>query len=366
MDVETDKLEPDAIADTDLDAVISKALDGQAADDAPVVDDAPSDGRVRDATGRFVSREPDKGGTDAPVADSVPEKTADAPAVQPEATADGPKWTDGHFAGWKPEQRERFNALPPDVQELVMARQAENQAFYQRKLAEESEFRRQAEPVYKAAQEVEPYARSIGTTPDVLMRNLAAIDQSLRYAPYAKKVEIVGEIAKFAGVPFAQPEVDPYADPLQPNGQAYPIVHDLQTQVQQLQAQLQTYQHQHQSLTQQRVTSEIEAFASTKAADGSPQYPYFEVVKASMGQLLADGKANTLAEAYQLATKPLEDRIAADLAAKQRAAQAKQAEAVARAKKAAPVRASGVAPGGQTKGGGLDNVLNSALAAHGL
>jgi len=353
----------DTIEETSLDDVISKALDGQAADDAP--SQAP-DGRVRDANGRFVSRETTEGGTDAPVAEAVPEKTAEAPADATSTPADAPKWTDGHFAGWKPEQRERFNALPPDVQELVMARQAESQAYFQRKLAEEGDFRKQAEPLYKAAQEIEPFARSIGFQPHELMRNYAAIDQQLRYAPYAQKVKLLGEIAQSYGIPFAQPEVDPYADPLQPNGQAYPIVHDLQTQVQQLQAQLQTYQHQHQSLTQQRVTSEIEAFASTKAADGSPQYPYFEVVKASMGQLLADGKANTLAEAYQLATKPLEDRIAADLAAKQKAAQQKQAEIVARAKKAAPVRASGVAPGGQTKGGGLDNVLNSALAAHGL
>lgn len=362
MDAEN---EADKVDDVSLDDVISKALDSQAAEPAPA-DDAPSDGRVRDATGRFVSRETTEGGPDAPAAEVAPEKTATEPGVTPEAKVDGPKWTDGHFAGWKPEQRERFNALPPDVQELVMARQTENQAFYQRKLAEEGEFRKQAEPLYKAAQEVEPFAKSIGVTPGELMRNYAAIDQQLRYAPYAQKVKLLGEIAQSYGIPFAQPEPDPYADPLQPNGQAYPVIHDLQSQIRQLQAQVQTYQQQHTSLSQQQVTSQIEDFASAKGADGTPLYPHFDVVKASMGQLLAAGQASTLQEAYQLAAKPLEDRISAALEARTKAAQQKQAEAVARAKKAAPVRSSGMSPGGTTKGGGLDAILNQALSSRGL
>jgi hypothetical protein len=359
------ELETEQVDDVSLDDVISKALDSQAAEPAPV-DDAPSDGRVRDATGRFVSRETTEGGPDAPAAEVAPEKTATEPGVQPETKVDGPKWTDGHFAGWKPEQRERFNALPPDVQELVMARQTENQAFFQRKLAEEGEFRKQAEPLYKAAQEVEPFARSIGETPGELMRKYAAIDQQLRYAPYAEKVKLLGEIAQSYGIPFAQPEPDPYADPLQPTGQAYPVIHDLQSKVRQLEAQVQTYQQQHTSLSQQQVASQIEAFAAATNADGTPSYPHFDVVKASMGQLMASGQASTLQEAYQLAAKPLEDRIAAGVEQRAKAAQAKQAEAVARAKKAAPVRSSGMSPGGTTKGGGLDAMLNQALASHGL
>lgn len=362
MDAET---ETDKVDDVSLDDVISKALDSQAAEPAPV-DDAPSDGRVRDATGRFVSRETTEGGPDAPAAEVAPEKTATEPGVQPETKVDGPKWTDGHFAGWKPEQRERFNALPPDVQEFVMGRQAESQAFYDRKLAETTDWKKNAEPVMQAVQEVEPFARSIGTTPGDLLKSYAAIDYQLRYAKYTDKVQLFGQIAREYGIPFAQPEPDPYADPLQPTGQAYPVIHDLQSKVRQLEAQVQTYQQQHTSLSQQQVASQIEAFAAATNADGTPSYPHFDVVKASMGQMLASGQASTLQEAYQLAAKPLEDRIAAGVEQRAKAAQAKQAEAVARAKKAAPVRSSGMSPGGTTKGGGLDAMLNQALASHGL
>lgn len=356
--------ETDKIDETSLDDVISKALDGQAADDAPP--DAPTEGRARDANGRFVSKGEDEGGIDAPVAEPDPEKTAVEPEAQTEAKAATPKWTDGHFAGWKPDQRERFNALPPDVQEFVMARQAESQAFYDRKLAEINDWKKSAEPTMAAVQEVEPFARSIGTTPGDLLKSYAAIDYNLRYAPYAEKVKLFGQIAKEYGIPFAQPEPDPYADPMQPNGQAYPVIHDLQSQVRQLQAQLQQYQQFNESLSQQRVNSQIEAFAAEQNADGTPKYPYFETVKAAMGQLLSGGKASTLLEAYQLAVKPLEDRIQAELTARQKQAAEKQAQAVARAKKAAPIRSAGVTSGGQTKGGGLDAMLNQALSAHGL
>lgn len=359
-EIQTDTTEK--IEEASLDDVISKALDGQAAEDAPL---EVSDGRARDASGRFVSRETE-GGTDAPVTEPKPEEEATKPEVQPEAQAQAPKWTDGHFAGWKPDQRERFNALPPDVQEFVMARQAESQAFYDRKLAESTDWKKNAEPVMAAVQEVEPFARSIGTTPGDLLKSYAAIDYQLRYASYQDKVQLFGQIAKEYGIPFAQPETDPYADPLQPNGQAYPVIHDLQSQIRQLTAQVQQYQTQHQSLTQQQLTSQIESFKTATDANGQALYPHFDVVRPAMGQLLAEGKASSLEDAYKQAVKPLEDRIQAELAARQKAAQAKQAEAVARAKKASPVRTSGIHPGGQTKSGGLDAMLNQALAAHGL
>lgn len=356
-----------------LDSVIEKSLEGYgdepAAEAAPAVDDdtpAPRDDN-RDEKGRFKSKQAAEGGIDAPA--------AEAPAVdgQPPVGAtpaleapQAPKWTDGHFTGWKPEQREKFAALPPDVQALVMERQAEQQAFFQRKLAEEGEFKKTAEPLYKAAQEVEQFARSIGSTPADLMKSYAAIDYNLRYAPYAEKVQLFAKIAQEYGIPFAQPEADPYADPLQPNGQAYPVVHDLQSQVRRLEAQLQTYQQQAQASTQQQLSSTIEGFSKATNADGTPKYPWFDTVRPAMGRLMADGEAQTLEEAYAKAVKPIEDRLAAEVAARQKAAAEKQAQELARAKKAAPVRTTASAPNGRATGGGLDAVLNQALAQHGI
>lgn len=351
---------PEAAAGVSLDDVISKALDSHEADDAPP---AKTDS-TRDELGRFKSSKPAaEGGNDAPVADAPVIETADAAKAQPVTAApQAPAWTDGHFAGWKPEQRDKFKALPPDVQQLVMDRQAENQAFYQRKISETDTFRQAAEPLVQAAQRIEPFARSIGVKPDELLTNYAAIDYQLRYAPYTEKVKLLGQIAEQYGVPFAPPETDPYADPLQPNGQAYPVIHDLQSQVLKLKTELNQYQQQSQQAVDSRIASEIDAFTKATNPDGSPKHPFFETVRQAMGDLISAGKAQSLDAAYQLAAKPILDRIAAEAQARQKAADDAQAAALARAKKAAPVRTSGTSPNGKTRGGGLDAVLDQALA----
>lgn len=356
-----------------LDSVIEESLKGYGEDApveaAPAVEDDTPAPRAdnRDEKGRFKSTQAAEGGIDAPA--------AEAPAVEGQPPVDAtpapeapqaPKWTDGHFTGWKPEQREAFSKLPPDVQQLVMDRQQETRAFFDRKLAEEGDYRKQTEPLYKAAQELEPFIRSIGSTPGDLLKSYAAIDYNLRYAPYNEKVQLFSQIAKEYGIPFAPPEPDPYADPLQPNGQAYPVVHDLQSQVRRLEAQLQTYQQQAQASTQQQLSSTIEGFSKATNADGTPKYPWFDTVRPAMGQLMAAGQAQTLEEAYAAAVKPIEDRLAAEVAARQKAAAEKQAQELARAKKAAPVRTTASAPNGRATGGGLDAVLNQALAQHGI
>lgn len=355
--------------DTTIDAVLDKALANYDDSPAPVETDKPDTSETparadgRDDKGRFAPKapKPEVGGEVLAAAEPPAQETAATETAKP-----APQWTDGHFTGWKPEQRERFAALPPEVQQLVMDRQTETSAFFQRKLSETTDQFKAAEPLLKAAQDVEPFARSIGTTPHDLVRNYAAIDYNLRYAPYAEKVKLLGQIAQSYGIPFAQPEIDQFADPLQPNGQAYPVIHDLRSQVQKLQSELAGYKQQTTAYQDAQLHSRIDAFAKATNADGSPKYPFFDVVRPAMGQLISSGKAASMEDAYALAAKPLEQRLAAEAAAKQAAAQEAQAAVVARAKKAAPVRSSGAQPNGKTKGTSLDDILNQSLAQHGM
>jgi hypothetical protein len=363
----------DITDETGIDAVLDKALSNfdapaEAAETSSEADEVTARDDGRDDKGRFAPKDPkpDEGGDVLAAADdgaTVPAETEEAQSAPPAAQ---PAWTDGHFTGWKPEQREAFAKLPADVQKLVMDRQTETTAFYQRKLTEEGEAKKQLEPLHRAIQEAAPILRSIGKPPGELIKSYAAIEHTLAYGTYADKIKLFGEIANTYGVPFAPPEPDPFADPLQPQGQAYPVVHDLQSQVRQLQSQLQSYQQQQEQRATEQVTSTIQAFATSTNTDGSPKYPFYEVVRPAMGQLLAEGKAQTLEDAYALATKPLQDRLQAEVTAKQRAAQDAQAQAVARAKKAAPVRSSGVTANGKTKSASLDSILDGALSSAGM
>ena len=362
-DTETDE--------TGIDAVIDKALanfDAPAPDtDTDEAPEAPARDDGRDDKGRFAKKSSgDEGGVLA-AAETPAREPAETVEAQPAPVAPAvPTWTDGHFTGWKPEQREAFAKLPADAQKLVMDRQSETQAFYSRKLAEESEAKKQLEPILEATREVAPILRSIGKAPGELLKSYANIEATLAFGTYADKLKLFGTIAQTYGIPFAAPEPDPYAEPLAPQGQAYPVVHDLRSQVNHLQSQLRHYQEQHEQAQQVQVQSTIQGFASAKAADGSPMYPYFDVVRGAMGQLMADGKAQSLEDAYKQAVAPIEQRLAAELAAKQQAAAAAQAQAVAKAKKAAPIRASGVTATGRTKGASLDDVLSSALTQAGM
>jgi hypothetical protein len=360
--------------DTSIDAVLDKALanfDGPAEPVTETPDEAPEatardDGR--DDKGRFVPKDPKpvEGGDVLAAADDgakAPVETVEAQSAPPAAQ---PAWTDGHFTGWKPEQREAFAKLPADVQKLVMDRQSETTAFYQRKLAEAGDAQKQLEPILEATREVAPTLRSIGKSPGELIKSYANIEATLAYGTYADKLKLFGTIAQTYGIPFAPPEPDPFADPLQPQGQAYPVVHDLQSQIRHLESQLQSYQQQQELRATEQVHSTLAAFSSATNPDGSPKYPFYEVVKPAMGQLLADGKATTLEDAYAKATEPLQQKLQAELTARQRQAQEAQAQAIARAKKAAPVRSSGVTANGKTKSASLDSILDGALSSAGL
>lgn len=368
MDVTDDKdVETVENSDSKLDAIISKALDGGLDEpaEAPVVTETAAE---RDERGRFKSKPSDEGGVDAPAATPPVTETAPTAEAKPAELAphQAPAWTDGHFAGWKPEQRERFAALPPDVQQLVMDRQAENQAFYDRKLSEETQFRKSVEPLTQAVRQVEPFARQIGTTPDQLLVNYANVEHTLTFGTFAEKTQLLAKIAKTYNIPFAQPEPDPYADPLQPNGQAYPIMHDMQSELARLKAELQAERAQRESVTEAQLASQVQAFATATNADGTPKYPFFETVRASMGPVLANGQARTLEEAYALAVKPIQERLDREIAARAKQAAETQAQVVARAKKAAPIRTSGDVPNGKTKGLSLDAILDQTLSQAGF
>jgi hypothetical protein len=245
-----------------------------------------------------------------------------------------------------------------------MERQTEQQAFFQRKLAEEGDFRKQAEPLYQAAQKISDFASSIGKTPDELLLGYAGIDHALRYAPYAEKVQLFQKLAQDYGIPFAQPEPDPYADPLQPTGQAYPVVHDLRSQLEQERARAQQLEQRYNATIQQQLSTQVEAFAGEKAPDGSPKHPFFEAVKPAMGQLLSSGQAKSLHEAYALASKPLQDQLESAIAARTRAAQEQQQKIVAQAKKAAPIRSTGATVNGRsTAKADLDSLLTDAIGS---
>ena len=340
----------------ELDSIIDAAI---GSDDAPADEQIASEGRPRDENGRFKAKEEI---TDSAEGGEQPVAEAGQEGVAPPEPAAAPQWTDGHFVGWTPEQRQHFQTLSPEHQQFMMDRVQGTQAHFQRQNAELNEYKAKTERLAKVASDVAEYAQGIGTTPDELLASYAQADYQLRYLPYEEKIKFFAGLAKHYGIPYAMPEIDDYADPAQPGGQAYPIVHDLQRTVNQLQSKLSVYEQRQSQNEAQAAQSYLQTFASTKNDDGSPKYPLFEMVRPAMYQLMKTNQEMSVEDAYKHAVAPIEGYFAKAQTSQQKA----QRQAIEKAKKAAPVRSSGIAPGGSTKSGNLDDIINGALASSGM
>jgi hypothetical protein len=349
-DDSADGVAPAKAADATLDDVISKALDGADGDD-------PAGDRARDDKGRFAPKESDAAA--APV-DGTSDATVSV-STEPAQNAQPDPTSEGHFRGWSPEQREVFGKLPPEAQKLALDVVKGRDQFYGERISEYDYALKGVTPLVNAVQPHLERIHAVTPDPSAYVAHVLDVDRKLRFAPYAEKVNLLGQLAQSIGVPFAAPQADPFNDPVTPGGEAYPVIHDLQTQVSQLQLQLQGYQRQNETAQQQQLTTTIQAFQSQANADGSPKHPLFEQVRGAMGQLLRDNRAHSMEEAYELASRPIQAAISAQVEAQRKTAEAAQKAALEKAKKARPIRTSGVAPGGRTKEAGLDSILNSAF-----
>ena len=341
----------DAPIETDATAVAAET-----AQDAPALeaDDAPNDGRARDERGRFAPK------TDSPPP-TAPDATPDAAIVaSTDATAD-PKpveaektaWTDGHFRGWAPEKRAAFEKLPPEAQAVTMEIAKDLQAEFTRKTQETADWKRKVEPVLSTLSKEQDLWADQGLNPLQAFQNYANIERTLKFGNFADKIGLVQQICDVYGIPFqAQQAADPYQAAL----------HDQNAAVARERANSERLQRQLQSFETQEISRTIEQFSSAKNPDGTPAHPHFETVKPAMSALLTSGRAQTLDEAYAIASKPIMDLIEAKAAEARRSVEKSQIEAVEKAKRAAPVRSSNNAmPAGKTKASGVDAIIAASL-----
>lgn len=342
-----------------LDDIIDSALGADEAAPAEA-----GEGRARDEKGRFAPKTSD-------VAEALqPEPSKAAPPVestepkpqtaQPDATSEG------QFRGWKPEERDAFGKLPPEAQKVVLDVVKGRDAFYSQRLTELDQAVKATTPMVTAVQPHMPRIRALGATPDQYVAHVLDMDHRLQFAPYQEKLELFTQLAQNIGIPFVPPTPDPFADPMQPGSETYPVIHDLRTKVSTLEAQLNQYRASSEATQQQQTVSLVSSFASETNPDGTPKRPHFDLVRHTMGQLLAAGRANTLEDAYAMAAKPIEDELAKRTAHLAKQAESARLQAIEKAKRVRPVKTSGAMPNGRTSRSGLDAILSESLDRAGI
>jgi hypothetical protein len=296
MDQGQDTTTPASSSD-DLRATLVAALEAPETSQAatneatPTPEAPPTDGRPRDELGRFkrVEASPEAPTDDTPLSrtegpeEDKPEQEVEEPPVKPVTALRAPQ-------SWGASAKAKFADLPPEIQQEVHKRERDFNTGLQRN-AELAQFGR------SLAEVINPYQAMLaaeGADPVTVVSDMMRTAYLLRTAPPQQKAQLFRQVAQQFGVDLnSLTTEEPYVDPQ---------IAALQTRQQQLEQYLQQQALQAQQAAQatqaqetNRLTSEIEDFAS------DPAHPHFEEVRADMAALLKAGRAQGLADAYEMA-----------------------------------------------------------------
>lgn len=251
---------------------------------APSEPTTESDGRARDESGRFV-KAAETPAPDAPKdAGTQATEAQAAPADQQQPVAPTTTTDDRPPVGLSAAIKGQWEKLPPEIRSEFIKRESD----FHRGIDQY----RQGHAMSQAWQQaVQPYMatiQSLGATPMQAVQYLFNADHQLRYAAPAQKVELFRYLAQTYGVDLGQMQG---GEPTQVD----PTIAQLQAQVQQLTQHFQSGQQAQTQQVQTEVMSEIDQFKA------DPKNVYFENVREDMAAMLAQGRANSLQDAYDKA-----------------------------------------------------------------
>jgi len=263
-------------------------------------------------------------------------------------------------ASWRPEVREHWGKLPPDVRAEVARREQE----VQRTLQETSEARKVAEAYSRAFAPYEAYIRAENATPIQAIDNLMATAVKLRTGTGPELAQLVAGMVKQFGVGrFGQSFIEQLDAALA--GQV-PQVDQQQMQLQQaVQQQLAPVQQfmsqfqQAQAMQQQQLASQ----ASTQVESFLERAEFGQDVREEMADLMEvaqrRGRELSLQDAYRQACLA-NPRVRSVLQQRAKANQAQQGNSAAQRARAAAVSVSG-APALAAPAGGQPDSVRSAI-----
>lgn len=350
----------------------SPAEDNHEQEKPPVVADAPAEpeekppvqGRQRDPSGKFVKGEGK--GDEVPADKEPPAQTDVKPAITP---APQPPSTQLRVPmSWRPEVREKFGALPPEIQTEVVRRERE----IENGLREAAGARRFTEEFHRAVQPFEAMIRSENSTPLQAVNNLLNTAYQLRTAPPAQKAQLVASMISHFGVDINL--LDQALVGGAQGGQGQPSPNDPTMQyvqqqlapVQQLLQEFQTAKQTAQQRVQQQAVESLEEFRKDPLV--AEFLPDVQMDVADIMELAARrGQQMSLRDAFDRATMahPTISKIIADRKVAQSAQQ--RSSAAQRARNASASLPSGSAPeqGGRkpAKRGDISSDIASAWDA---
>lgn len=258
---------------TDLRAMINEAAEGG-------ITDTPEE----------ISTPSDDEDVESKVA-NVDEAVGETEVVEPIPSIEPP-------TSWRADKKEAFKKLPPDIQEYVVQRESERDAYLNQKGQKYSELDK------VLAEREEEWSRH-GQSSAKVVSQLLAWDKYLQEKP----LDAIQELAQKAGIDLAQ-----FARVQQSQGPQDPYVRHALTELERLKSEQaqerERIAYEREQQIYQGLNSEIERFRSS-TKDGQPASPYFDSVREDMAHMLpliqnANPNASTqevLEEAYSRAVR---------------------------------------------------------------
>lgn len=204
---------------------------------------------------------------------------------------------------WAREDRETFKSLDAKGRAFLLRRHVDMEAAYTKKQQALAEDQRLADNFKKTLSPYEDYLKQNNIDATKAVDKLLATEMRLRTASPHEKTAILNDLAKHYGAQldpnYEEPRIDPQTKFLQD---------ELYKQRQYLEG-----------LERQRIENEergyqnqIDEFVNTKDASGNLKFEHFEDVRKDMGLLLANGRAESLEDAYNKAiflNESLRDKV---------------------------------------------------------
>jgi len=237
--------------------------------------------KPRDEQGKFAPKEEVK------AVEPAPQIEEEKPANQRPTT-----WKKEYLPIW--DKLSTGQALTPEESSKLAAYSNQRENEYKTGVSTYKAEAQQAKMLQDAIAPFVPDLQSQNIAPQQFIQNLGNAHMMLVKGTPEQKINVFARLAQEYGVPL-----NAVAQTSQ-GGQLDPTVMQLMQELQAVKGQVSGVAGWRDQIENQKIQDQLSEYSD------ATKYPYFEMVRGNMAQLLESGKAQTLKEAYEQASEPIE------------------------------------------------------------
>lgn len=228
----------------------------------------------------------------------APKETEAKADIQPEVVEDKPQnlrpttWKKEYLPIW--DKLSTGQTLTPEEATKLAAYSQQRENEYKTGVSTYKAEAQQAKMLQDAIAPFIPDLQSQNIAPQQFIQNLGNAHMALVKGSPEQKINIFAKLAQEYGVPLNA------IAHTQQGGQVDQTTMQLMQELQALKRQVSGVTGWKEQLENQKIQEQLSEYADAE------KYPYFEMVRGNMAQFLESGKAQTLKEAYEMASEPIE------------------------------------------------------------